>query len=269
MREEIKRAIDSVGLESKIETAAKVIIVPHAGYCYSLTTAAYGYKALMKHNYERIILLGPSHRVALSGVGTLCPFDTVATPLGSITVDKDSTAFYSSTLAIGDQVTDTNEHSLEMHYPLIKYCFPNAKVIPIMIGHKEDGYLWLSELLSKELTKENTAMIVSSDFCHWGSSYGYTPKLNDLDEHTSKGIKKLDIEGLTSIFKGDTSDFSSYLKRTRNTICGQRPILVAMKAIQEAKLSGTWNLLHYSQSNEILAFDPQKSSVSYVAAAFM
>ncbi|MEY8199529.1 MAG: AmmeMemoRadiSam system protein B, partial [Colwellia sp.] len=47
----------------------KALIVPHAGYCYSGAIAASAYACLKKSEnaIHRVILLGPSHQVALQG----------------------------------------------------------------------------------------------------------------------------------------------------------------------------------------------------------
>jgi len=51
----------------------KAIIVPHAGYIYSGSTAALAYARLAtaRSRIRRVILLGPVHRVAVRG--RLCP----------------------------------------------------------------------------------------------------------------------------------------------------------------------------------------------------
>ena len=51
-------------------TAPKALIVPHAGYIYSGPVAATAYARLRAHKdrYERVILLGPCHRVPVSGL---------------------------------------------------------------------------------------------------------------------------------------------------------------------------------------------------------
>ena len=48
----------------------KVLIVPHAGYVYSGATAARAYACLkaQRAQIERVVLLGPAHRVYLQGM---------------------------------------------------------------------------------------------------------------------------------------------------------------------------------------------------------
>ena len=65
----------------------KAIIGPHAGYRYSGPTAAWAYKNIDPLLYERVFLLGPSHKVYMDFIGTT-QCDEWATPLGNLPIDK-------------------------------------------------------------------------------------------------------------------------------------------------------------------------------------
>lgn len=69
----------------------KAIIVPHAGYIYSGTTAALAYALLERGRgtVRRAVIVGPTHRVAVRGVAC-CTADAFATPLGTVPVDVAS-----------------------------------------------------------------------------------------------------------------------------------------------------------------------------------
>ena len=57
---------------SSSNSTPKAIIVPHAGYVYSGPVAASAYAQLTsaRHFIKRVILLGPCHRVPLTGLAT-------------------------------------------------------------------------------------------------------------------------------------------------------------------------------------------------------
>lgn len=243
---------------------AKVVIVPHAGYRYSAFTAAHSYKALVQsgQQWKRIIVLGPSHHALLSSACVQCPFDAIATPLGAVKVGS-----LSGPMRTGSPSVDQKEHSLEMQFPFIKFCFPDAQIIPILVsnlGHDEQNYV---HILADELLDKDTALVISSDFCHWGNNYSYAPSLGDSGT-MSERIKALDMDGMKCISTGNAQLFKEYLQKTRNTICGRNPILLGLYIIEQAKLEGEWKLQHYSQSSQIQAYDPTQSSVSYVSAVF-
>ncbi|HUL67751.1 MAG TPA: AmmeMemoRadiSam system protein B, partial [Burkholderiaceae bacterium] len=93
---EILRAtLDSL-LDEAAQTAPavsrplKVLIVPHAGYVYSGPVAAAAYSQLrtQRTRFKRVILLGPTHRVAIRGVA-LPEADRFATPLGTVELDRE------------------------------------------------------------------------------------------------------------------------------------------------------------------------------------
>ncbi|HLO62071.1 MAG TPA: AmmeMemoRadiSam system protein B, partial [Azonexus sp.] len=69
----------------------KALIVPHAGYVYSGATAARAYAMLAPRASEirRVVLLGPTHRVAVTGLA-LPEAEAFATPLGTVRLDAQA-----------------------------------------------------------------------------------------------------------------------------------------------------------------------------------
>ena len=114
----------------------KAIIAPHAGYIYSGPIAATAYAELYKsrHLIKRVILLGPSHRVAFYGCA-VSDADFFSTPLGNIPVDKDKIQW----LVEQKLVTQLNEahqleHCLEVQLPFLQKICENIKIVPIVVG---------------------------------------------------------------------------------------------------------------------------------------
>jgi hypothetical protein len=72
------------------DLAAKALIVPHAGYIYSGAIAATAYATLrsVAARIRRVVLLGPTHRVAVRGLA-LPGVDAFDTPLGRVLLDTD------------------------------------------------------------------------------------------------------------------------------------------------------------------------------------
>jgi AmmeMemoRadiSam system protein B len=67
------------------------LIVPHAGYRYSGPTAGRGYATVRGLAYDRVILIGPSHRVGFDGAA-LPDDDLWRTPLGNVSLDQEALA---------------------------------------------------------------------------------------------------------------------------------------------------------------------------------
>ena len=72
---ELKIALDEI-------SAIRMLIVPHAGYIYSGKTAAFAYQLLQqfKNQIRRVLMLGPAHRVWLTGAA-LPEADRFETPV--------------------------------------------------------------------------------------------------------------------------------------------------------------------------------------------
>ena len=245
----------------------KVLIVPHAGYRYSGATAAHCYKLLGRQQPKKIILLGPSHHSHLRSGLWGSSFHAATTPFGSLRIGNYPEIDYS----VLDEMTDRREHSLELQFPFIKFCCPDAEILPYLIGsYSKNSFSQVAAMLRETLGQRDTVMVVSSDFCHYGYNYGFYPDLQTYTGKTvSEKIKALDMDAIDRIFAGDPERLVEYFERTRNTICGRNAILLAMMCIRSCVFRGQWTLLDYEQSSQIIAdSDKSSSSVSYIAATF-
>ncbi|KAK4187811.1 protein MEMO1 [Podospora australis] len=293
-------------------SGARVIIAPHAGYSYSGPCAAWAYKALDLKPAKRIFVLGPSHTYYLRGCA-LTTFSKYATPFGDLVVDQTTTNELRQTGKFSDMPTrrDVEEHSLEMHLPLLwkrlEQTFGSGSenyppVIPILVGDgSEAEEKAFGQILSPYLKDPNTAWIVSSDFCHWGSRFSYRPHfaegvIRDMDAPRSKGVKHevlnvspdfgeladgkepaihevikvLDHLAMDAVESGSHSSFYQILQDTHNTVCGRHPIGVIMAAMEAAtgaeldEAKGRFKFVQYQRSNLVKkSFD---FSVSYASA---
>lgn len=115
---------------SSLTSRPHMLIVPHAGYRYSAQVAASAYKKLLPFQDEirRVILVGPSHRVALQGVA-LSSASRFKTPLGLLSADAEITSALS--VVPGFMYNDkahAEEHSLEVQLPFCKRCLKNSRL---------------------------------------------------------------------------------------------------------------------------------------------
>src|ERR687895_2950199 len=71
----------------------KALVVPHAGYIYSGPVAARAYEELAaaRGSVKRVVLLGPTHRVAVKGLA-IPATAAFATPLGTVQIDVGALA---------------------------------------------------------------------------------------------------------------------------------------------------------------------------------
>ncbi len=164
------------------------IIVPHAGYIYSGFTANVAYSLLKDHNPKRILLIGPSHKVAFEG-GSIAMFDRYNTVCGDIKIDKG----YGQTLLqkfpfLGFYPDAHSEHSTETQSLFIKKRFPNAKIVEIVYGRAD--YLDIAKVIDFALEDRDTFVIISTDLSHFYDQ----SKANKLDSLCLEAIAKLDLD---------------------------------------------------------------------------
>ena len=149
------------------ELAPKALIAPHAGYVYSGPIAASAYTALknVAARIRRVVLLGPTHRVAVRGLA-LPGVDAFATPLGAVQVDVEA----AQSIAHLPQVTVSPqahvlEQSLEVQLPFLQALLRDFKLLPMAVGMATSEEV--AEVLELLWGGEETLIVVSSDLSHY------------------------------------------------------------------------------------------------------
>ena len=198
--------------------ACRAIIVPHAGYSYSGPTAAWAYKHVRIEGVKRVFLLGPSHSL-YSPKCLLSGCTEYATPIGSAKIDQavyDELA--SSNLFDEMQLTaDEREHSLEMHLPYIQHVMGAQPytLVPIMVGAlNESAEARHGKLLAPYLANPENLFVISSDFCHWGERFNYTP-YDQRQGEIYQYIEALDRQGMALIEAQNASGYAAYQREVR------------------------------------------------------
>jgi len=240
--------------------AVAAIVVPHAGWRFSGPTAAYAYKAVYGTRFDRVIVLAPSHKVALGGRAVVTKADAWATPLGEVPLDREgAAALLTSARFRQDDAVVGDEHAVEIQMPFVKLALPEARVLPVVVGHlPPDGVREVADQL-RGLLGERTLVVVSSDFTHFGPQYSYQPFQADVPDN----LRKLDMRAASYLERGDVAGFQAFLGETGDTICGAVPIQVLLSLLQPGI---TPRLLRYDTSGAVLG--DFTNSVSYLAFAF-
>lgn len=184
----VKGFLDAVPVEEA--PPPKAIIVPHAGYAYSGAVAARAYARLanLRDRIRRVVLLGPSHRVPLRGIGapTAKYFES---PLGNVEVDRAAIATIESLpQVIYHDSAHRLEHSLEVHLPFLQMLFDDFALVPLVVG--EVGPEHMAEVLESLWGGEETLIVISSDLSH----YHPYEVARQQDAQTSRHIETLDYQ---------------------------------------------------------------------------
>jgi MEMO1 family protein len=231
--------------------APLAVIVPHAGYVFSGATAGSVFAALKGVAVKRVILLGPSHHAAFRGAA-LPPKRTTAfaTPLGEMPVDTAAVETLRRAEGFGGPAEAHGpEHSLEVQLPFLQMTVGNVPIVPILVGSVAD--LEEAAELARAIAPllgEGTIVVVSSDFTHHGSPYGHTPFARDRE----LGAKLLDLGRATAERAAaiDARGFSEQVEVSGDTVCGVRPITVALALLQHA-FSGSGRVGAITTSGEV------------------
>lgn len=147
----------------------KALIVPHAGYLYSGATAAAGFATLMNPPsgsvVQRVVLIGPSHRVHVRGLG-VSSVHAFATPLGNVPVDPSGMQWLlaQTDVAVHDQAHQP-EHGLEVELPFLQEVLPSFAILPVLFGHTDR--LQIAGVLHHFSPDPQTLIVVSSDLSHY------------------------------------------------------------------------------------------------------
>lgn len=285
--------------DNNFKDKSRIVIGPHAGYTYSGERLGEAFNSLNLQGIKRVFILGPSHHVYFRDYAYISKYDYYETPIGDLKVDRE----------LGEELTkhkemrfmkeqiDQDEHSFEMHCPFLKYKMnqegidtSDLQIVPVMISHLDTSLLSaVSNILLPYFKDESNAFVISSDFCHWGSRFGYTEYLSkpiayddkhilfkqiessiiSLDNHDTRAtkiyqsIEQLDKFAMNVMSVGDYSDWINYIKLTGNTICGQKPILIILKLLALTNDSRKFKWCGYSQSSQV--HNINESSVSYAS----
>jgi len=245
------------------ETGIRAIIVPHAGFEYSGAVAAAAYRLLDPTAYSRVIIVVPSHAYPFTGIALT---HASAYSVANGTISLDTTAIkklaHHEPFTYADSAFDV-EHALEIQLPLLNHYLKNFKLIPLIIGTVSDSALTDAANDLKPFITPKTLVVISSDFTHYGTRFGYTP----FNNFQSRRIKAHDNQALTYIQQTDLTAFNRFIRENNSTICGHRPLALLLELIkQDAFGTVEPRIIAYAQSNPQVTNHTE--SVSYVAATF-
>lgn len=175
--------------EVKIEHESRAVIVPHAGYIYSGFTANIAYRILQRSGAKKILVIGPSHRVAFDGV-SLCDFTSYDTPFGEIKSADDLYKNLKEKFDLNCFKDAHYEHSTEVQFPFLKYYMPELEIVELVYS-KVDVYS-ISNIIDFVLSKEDCGVVISTDLSHF-YNLNEAQKLDNicLDAVINLDIKKL------------------------------------------------------------------------------
>lgn len=220
----------------------KALIVPHAGYIYSGAIAATAFATLrpIAAQIRRVILLGPTHCVAVRGLA-LPAADFFETPLGKVKLDSAAMqAIAHLPQVIVSAEAHAQEHALEVQLPFLQSVLPEFTLLPLAVGMASADEV--AEVLDMLWSGEETLIVISSDLSHY------------LPYDTARRVDHETVQSILQLRQPITHDHA----------CGGTPISGLIVAAQTHHL--TPHLLDLRNSGDTAGSRDQV--VGYAALAF-
>jgi AmmeMemoRadiSam system protein B/AmmeMemoRadiSam system protein A len=262
---ELERLIDECFEASASRTGPYLLrdglgfVVPHAGPQYSGVVAAAVYRSLRQQKPERIILLAFPHRGGLRGAA-VPRTGAVSTPLGDVAIDQALGAWFPQIAE--DRVCD---HSFEIQLPFLQKSARGARLSPLYVGPMSDSERRRAAEILAEEWRPGTVFLASSDFTHYGHSFGYVPF--PVDDRISEHLQELDFKCIQAAGSLDCSFFHETLAATAATVCGSDPIALLVDTLHRLRSGDSFQVtLDYQTSGEITG--DYHHSVSYAALGY-
>jgi AmmeMemoRadiSam system protein B len=196
-------------------TAPRAIVVPHAGYVYSGSVAASAYAQVAGAPFDRVVLLGPSHHVALRGMA-VPTVDAFTTPLGRIPIDTAArTQALDVPHVVADDLPHALEHSLEVQLPFLQRVLGPFTLLPVVVGDATAAEVAALLDLVWPPGATSTLVVVSTDLSH----YRPDAEAQALDARTAAAI----VAGDTAAIRGVDA-------------CGARPLRGLLTVARDRQL---------------------------------
>jgi AmmeMemoRadiSam system protein A/AmmeMemoRadiSam system protein B len=214
----------------KLKDKPVALISPHAGYRLTAPVMAEAFACLKGHTYKRVIVIGFSHSHSSRFRGVDVPSDLTAyrTPIGNVPIDREACdTLLAHPLFSSHAGLDRSEHSVENQLPFLQRVLGEFAFVPLLVGRMSDAdYAEAAEAILP-LVDENTLLVASTDFTHYGASYNYQPFRTDV----SDGLRNLADRAAAPLLRCDYDGFVKHLIETKDTICGRDAIRLQLRIL--------------------------------------
>jgi len=197
------------------------LISPHAGYDFSGSTAAWGYKLIKGRAYKTIVVIGPSHYYGFKGA-SIYPEGIFHTPLGDLEIDKEFTQklLNKDSEIFFEPRAFEKEHSVEVQLPFLQKVLPDFKIIPIVMGDCSFSTCQkLASLIQQAIGQRQDVLVVASSDMYHGYDY---QEADIIDNLTLSYLKNMDAGGL---YNG--------LRQGKLQLCGGFPVVSTLILAKE------------------------------------
>jgi hypothetical protein len=264
-KKECQREIESFLEGWSTAVSLKVVrggIVPHAGWYFSGMLAARVFHLLKSKSKADMIVLYGGH-LGPEDPPRMVMENSWETPFGDMEMDTEFARSLMKRIEVKTEGPDSSDNTVEIQLPMIKYFFPDAKLLAIRSP---------SSLKSKSLGEEVARLaeergisilaIGSTDLTHYGPNYGFLTK--GIGPASVKWVKEENDKGFVDrAMKMDTVGLLKHALEN-DSACSAG---AAASAISTCKALGAEKgiLLDYYTSYDIM---PDESFVGYAGIVY-
>lgn len=217
------------------------VIAPHAGHVYSGAVAGYAFAPLRGRSFDLVAVISPFHQMAYQPLITTA-HSAYATPLGAISVDKESMlaldAALKADLGFGlSPVLRDKEHSLEIELPFLQRALAgDFRLLPIMVrDQKPEVARALGFALAQALKDKNALLVASTDLSHFYEQ----DTANKLDAEMLKRFVSFSPDGIF------LAEYTS-----KGFACGHAAVAAVLHAARELGADKV-QVLHHATSGDV------------------
>lgn len=192
---------ESAPIKTPTASGIKGLLVPHHMIVSDKVFEAYrSFAQSFTVKPKTIIIIGPNH-YEIGGANILTNSIGYKTKFGVLEADTEAESTLGLTV---NNFPFYKEHSISAHVNFIKYFFPDAKIVPIILKWKTTRKE-LNELFRKIVAlKGNTAIIASIDFSHYQAekvaSFHDVLSQNEIERCDANAVNKLEIDSHASLY---------------------------------------------------------------------
>jgi AmmeMemoRadiSam system protein B len=209
--------------EQKQGHRARVLVSPHAGYKYSGSVAAAGYRVIKGLDFHTVVVISPSH-VERFGYSSVFDGGGYETPLGLAATSRDQSNRIAGS---NDRVISSlrghlqthlprQEHALEVQIPFLQRSLEKFKLVAIVMGDQSwDNCLALGDALAPLSADPGVLIVASTDLSHFYDA----EKANRLDREFRDILSTLEVRAIYD-----------RIETGRTEACGAGPVIAALLA---------------------------------------
>lgn len=245
------------------------VIVPHAGWKYSGSTAAIGLAEIAAFRPETVVIFGAIHVRDLNSA-SLWPQGRWETPFGFLSVDEE----FGKQAAAGcrhlmvDPEIHANEHSIEVELPFLHHWLNSVRILPVMVRPGP----WAEEVgracaAAAEKLNRRTAFVASTDLTHYGPSFGFEPQ--GRGEEGFRWAKEVNDRRFIQLLKEMNAAAVVPEVAVHQNACGAGAVAATIAAARAMGASHYQELRHTTSAEQAIEFEPNPvDSVGYEAGIF-